>query len=140
MAEGEAPPRFSRKKVLATIAIVVAISAFAYYEYSAYEGAIVQTSVVTGKVTAVNNSSSAPAGPGLVPSMSSVTVTIGSSSVSQFLLCSPAPYRVGQSVQVADQLLRSGQHQYAPDVACRGAVSPFKSVMAKTTTTSSGQT
>ena len=32
------------------------------------------------------------------------------------------------TVQVADQLLRSGAHQYAPDVSCKGAVSPFKAL------------
>ena len=58
--------------------------------------------------------------------LSFITITVGTDSFTQILSCGTNAYYAGMSVQVADQLLRSGGHQYAADVACKGQVSAFK--------------
>jgi hypothetical protein len=131
------------KKAVVGLALVgvIAVAALGYVGYNYFEGAVVQTSVVTGNVTAVDSSSTQLAGSGPVPNISRVTVKVGSDSFDVVLSCSPAPYKVGQTVQVADQLLRGGQHQYSADVACRGGVSPFHTLYpAQTNTTATSST
>ena len=131
-----------KKAVIGLVLVgVIAVAALGYFGYNYYEGAVVQTSVIPGKVTVVDSSSTQLAGSGPVPNISRVTVTVGSDSFDVVLSCSPAPYKVGQTVQVADQLLRGGQHQYSADVACRGDVSPFRSIYpAQNTNTTSTHT
>jgi hypothetical protein len=141
--EEEPSSRIGNKKVLIPVILVVIIAGAAgYYLYTNYEQAVVQTSVVTGKITAVQAQGNA-IGPGNAmqggnpgglgggaksSGLTYVTITVGSTSFIESLPCTTAPYATGQSVQVADQLLRSGQHVYSPDVACRGAISAFKSL------------
>lgn len=131
-----------KKAVIGLVLVgVIAVAALGYVGFNYYEGAVVQTSVVSGKVTAVSSSSAQAPGSGPVPNISRVTVAVGSGSFDVVLSCSPAPYRVGQTVQVADQLTRGGQHQYSADVACRGDVSAFRSIYpSQATSTSSTQT
>ena len=130
----------AHKKALIILAVVV-VASVGYVSFNAVEGGVVQTSTVMGKVSAVTSSSTQAAGSGPVPNISRVTVTVGSDTFDQVLACSPAPYRVGQTVLVADQLLGSGQHQYSPDVACRGDVSPYRMIYpAQTTSTTSTHT
>jgi hypothetical protein len=123
--------------VLAVIAVIV-IGYAGYLGVSSYEGAVVSTSVTTGKVTNIQSSSSViSSGNQVVPPVTRVTITVGSTSFDAVLSCSSTSYRVGNTVKVADQLLRSGAHQYAPDVACKGDVSPFQALYPSSTTSSS---
>jgi hypothetical protein len=126
-----------KKSIIGLIVFVlVVVAVIGYYEVSSQKGTLVSTNVVTGKITAVLVSG-APAGPGvpgvtLKTSTSSkagvtlVTISTPSGSFTQILQCGTAPYYDGETVQVADQLFSSGQHQYSPDIACTGGVSPFK--------------
>jgi hypothetical protein len=150
----ESGSRIIRKKVIIPVVLAVIIAVAGYYGISAYEQSVVQTSVVTGKITLVELPTSGP-GAGAAAQMGNpgaigvaaagggrygfayVTISVPSGSFIHALTCSSLPYAVGQSVRVADQLLRNGQHQYAPDIACRGTVSPFASLHLTTTTTTS---
>ena len=142
-----------RKFILSAIVIVVVLVS-AYYAVSAYGGSVVQTTVVTGTITTVQLPSSTPGaappagnlgGPAPTPvpglggssSLTYVVISVGSTSITQALACSSVRYTVGQTVKVADQLLRDGQHRYFPDVACRGQLSPFQGVNVSQTTNSS---
>ncbi|MDA4118612.1 MAG: hypothetical protein OK455_09740 [Thaumarchaeota archaeon] len=126
-----------KKSILASIVlVVVVVSIIGYYEYSTSEGGVVQTTVVSGKITSLQ-SSAIPAGAnGATSGATYVTITVGSTSFSQLISCVTFPYFVGMTIQVADQTLRSGQHHYSPDIACKGSVSPFKSLhLSQTTST-----
>jgi len=74
--------------------------------------------------------------------LSFITIAVGTDSFTQILSCGTNAYYAGMTVQVADQLLRNGAHQYAPDVACKGAISPFKALYPHgyTSTTSTSTT
>lgn len=144
--------------IAAVIVLLVVVSAVGYYEYSGYQQAVVQTSVVTGTITSIQAASAGTAGAvpgqagggalgqaggagvkGPITGSEFVTISIGSVSFTQVLPCTTAPYRDGVTVRVADQLLRSGQHQYVADIACRGGVSPFASLHINQTSSSSTQ-
>jgi hypothetical protein len=138
------------KKVIASIVLViVVVSVLGLYEFSVYEQGVVQTSVVMGTVTSVQASGPQAAG-GLFAAagakkaassgVSIITITVGSVSFTQVLGCGTLPAYNGETVQVADQLLRSGQHQYLPDIACKGSVSPFKSLHITSTSSTSALT
>lgn len=151
---GEEPQsRLGRRKLIVSALVIVVILVSAYYALSAYGGSVVQTTVVTGTITTVQLPSSTPGAPAAgnlggpaptpVPaiggssSLTYVVISVGSTSITQALACSSVRYTVGQTVKVADQLLRDGQHRYFPDVACRGQLSPFQSVSVSQTTNSS---
>ena len=139
-----------RRKIVVSIVIVVILVAAVGFVYPSYEQQVVSTTVVTGKISSVN--ASTPAGPvpgvapGAVPALGAapstgaityVTISVPSGSFTQILACGTSSYYAGQTVHVADQLLRSGQHQYVPDIACKGSVSAFKSLQITSTSTSS---
>jgi hypothetical protein len=151
----ESGSRFLRKKVIIPVVLAVIIGVAGYYEISLYEQGVVQTSVVTGKITQVQLPTSGPGAgaakeignPGAIGvaaagggnyGLTYVTISVPSGSFTQTFSCSVLAYSVGQTVKVADQLLRSGQHVYSPDVACRGTVSAFQSLHITNTTSSSG--
>jgi hypothetical protein len=120
------------KRVVALVVVVTLVAAsISYYEYSSYESTVLQTTVVMGVIT--NIAGSLPSSPGstAVSGESLVTISIGSDSFQRIVPCSPLPigYNIGTTIQVADQLLRSGQHQYYPDIACKGGASPFNSAL-----------
>jgi len=123
---------------------VVAILVIGYVGYmrvGSLQGGIVSTTAITGKVTAVQGRSSVVASNNqVVPPVTRVTVTVGSTSFDTVLSCASAPYRVGQTVNVADQLPQNGQHQYVKDLACPGGVSPYTALFQSTTSTSSTHT
>lgn len=145
-----------KKRIIASIVVAaLVVGVLAYYEYSSYEGAVLQTTVVSGKITGIEASgpggggvpapapggavAGAPAGGAKTTSaggVSFVTISVPGDSFTQELGCGTLPYFSGQTVQVADQLLRSGQHQYAPDIACKGDTSQFKSLHLTSTSTS----
>lgn len=151
------------KVIISLVVVALLVISVGYYEYSSYEQTAVQTTVVTGKITNIMSSAAGPGGlalpgavappgaapPGAAPQapavktttsnagVSIVTISVGSGNFSTLFQCSPVRgYSVGQTVKVADQLLRSGQHSYAPDVACPGTPSPFQSLHLAQTTAS----
>jgi len=146
------------KRVIASVVLAIVILSVGYYGFSGYEQGVVQTSVVTGMVTGVQstggtigpgvaqqngnlaNIAAAQAGGGGEYGLSYLTISVGSESFTQTLRCGVSPYYGGETVQVADQLLRNGQHRYFPDTACSGAVSPFQSLHLSQTNSSSTQT
>jgi len=126
-----------RKRVIASVVVVALVAvSVGYYEFTAYESGVVSTTVVTGKIAGFQ-SSSIPAGSnGATSGATFVTVRIGSNTTfAQLIQCVTFPYFAGMPVQVADQLLQSGQHQYVADIACRGQVSAFKSLHLGSTST-----
>jgi hypothetical protein len=125
----------NKKAILAVFVVVVIVGAVGYYEYTGYEQQVVQTTVVMGKITGIQSSGIPKGANGATTGATYVTIAVGSDSFSQLISCVTFPFFVGQSVQVADQLLRSGQHQYYPDIACRGQVSAFKSLHISQTST-----
>jgi hypothetical protein len=150
----ESRSRFMGKKFIISALVVIVLLVSAYYVVSAYGGSVVQTTVVTGTIATVQLPSSAPGaapaagnlgGPAAPPvpavgggsTLTYVVISVGSTSITQALPCSNVHYTVGQTVKVADQQLRDGQHRYFPDVACRGQISPFQSVSVSQTTNSS---
>jgi hypothetical protein len=150
----ESRSRFMGRKFIVSALVVIVLLVSAYYAVSAYEGSVVQTTVVTGTITTIQLPSSAPGaapaagnlgGPAPLPvpavggssTLTYVVISVGSASITQVLPCSSVHYTVGQTVKVADQQLRDGQHRYFPDVACRGQASPFQSVKVSQTTSSS---
>jgi hypothetical protein len=158
-AEDEAPG-MSRRRILFLIAILVVglLGLLAFVQYSAYEHQVVNTVVETGSIasiktnsvalTGLNNNNGAING---VPqnqvasiSTSVVNVTLGSTSFTQSMPCSPTPYRNGQTVNVDVNTLRNGAHTYVGDLACKGEKSPFvkasSTISVTTTTTSSTST
>jgi len=151
----------------------VAVSVVGSYEYSTYEGAVVKTTVVSGKITNYQVTNSAGGGaviggglagaaggqPGAVKvgangvkttstaGSALITIQVGSTSFSIIIGCISSPYYAGMTIQVADELLRSGSHQYVPNIACKGSVLPFTSMhinnstsIMSTSTTSSSST
>jgi hypothetical protein len=146
-----------KKKIIASIVVAaIVVATLGYYEYSSYENAVLDTTVISGKITGIEASGPGGAGapaPGLggaaagapaggaktssAGGVSFITISVPSGSFTQELGCGTLPYFSGQTVQVADQTLRSGQHQYSPDIACKGDVSSFKSLHLTSTTTSS---
>ncbi len=154
--EGVVEPgsRILRKKVIIPVVLIIVVALGGYYGISTYEQAVVQTSVVTGSITQVQLPTSGP-GAGAAGDMGNpglqgvaaagggsygftyISISVPSGTFVQTLTCTALPYSVGQTVMVADQLLRNGQHVYTPDVACRGQVSPFMSLHLSTTTSSS---
>jgi hypothetical protein len=144
-----------KKKMIASIVVAaLVVGILAYYEYSSYEGVVVQTTVVSGKITGIEASgpggggvpspapggavAGAPAGGAKTTSaggVSFITISVPGDSFTQELGCGTLPYFSGQTVQVADQLLQNGQHQYVADIACKGDVSAFKSLHLTSTTT-----
>jgi hypothetical protein len=146
--------RFMGKKFIASALVVIVLLVSAYFVVSFYGGSVVQTTVVTGTITTIQLPSSAPGAapaagnlggpaPAAVPALGGsstltyVVISVGSTSITQALPCNNVQYTVGQTVKVADQQLRDGQHRYFPDVACRGQLSPFRSVNVSQTTNSS---
>lgn len=121
-----------RKRAVAAIVVVaLVVASIGFYEYSAYESTALDTTVVTGKITNIQGTPVPTPQPGVTATSgaSLVTIKVGSDSFQQIVPCSPIRgYNVGDSIQVADQLLRSGAHQFAPDIACRGGVSPFRAI------------
>jgi hypothetical protein len=121
----------NRRVLISVVVVALVVASVGYYEYSSYEQTVLQTSVVTGKISNIQGTPIPLPTPGksATGGASLVTVSIGSISFVQIMPCSPVKGAfVGETVQVADQLLRSGQHQYAPDIACSGSASPFRSV------------
>jgi hypothetical protein len=150
----ESRSRFMGKKFIVSALVVIVLLVSAYYAVSAYEDSVVQTTVVTGKISTIQLPSSSPGaapaggnlgGPAPLPvpavggssTLTYVVISVGSTSITQVLPCSNVQYVVGQTVKVADQQLRDGQQRYFPDVACRGQPSPFQSVKVPQATNSS---
>ncbi len=146
--------RLMGKKFIVSALVVIVLLVSAYYAVSAYGESVVQTTVVTGTITTIQLPSSTPGaapaagnlgGPAPLPvpalggssTLTYVVISVGSTSITQVLPCTSVHYAVGQTVKVADQQLRDGQHRYFPDVACRGQPSPFQSVNVSQTTNSS---
>ena len=151
---GEASSSFFTKRKLAVLVVIVlvVVGTAGFYVIPSYEQQVVSTTVVSGKITGINASIPAVAAvpgvaqggaiPALGPkpttgAITYVTISVSSGSFTQILACATSPYYSGQTVRVADQTLRNGQHQYVPDVACKGEVSPFRSLQITTTTSSS---
>src|SRR5690242_16161001 len=102
-SQEETTSRMGNKKVLIPVVLVVIIAVAAgYYFYTNYEQAVVQTSVVSGKITAVQTQGNAigpgnamqggnPGGLGAGGAKSAgltyVTITVGSSSFIESLPC-----------------------------------------------------
>jgi hypothetical protein len=145
--------RFMRPKVIIPVVIIVFVLLAGFFEVSAYEQGVVQTTVVTGTITTVQapaQSQAALPAPGAAPaaavpavggsnSLTYVGISVGSASITQALACSNVRYAAGQTIKVADEQLRDGAHRYLPDVACRGMMSPFQTAMSSQTTTSSSR-
>jgi hypothetical protein len=130
-----------KKRVLVSAVVVAMVfGSIGYYGYSAYGSTVVQTTVVTGKITGVQSSGIPKGANGATTGASYFTISINSTSFSYLLPCVTFPYYSGMSVKVADQLMQSGQHQYLPDMACKGSVSAFKSLHLTTTSSSSTTT
>jgi hypothetical protein len=121
----------------AVVVVVIIALSIGYYEYSGYEQTVISTTVVTGKITGLQSSAIPKGANGATTGATYVTIKVGNSTFNQLISCVTFPYFQGMTVTVADQLLRSGQHQYAPDIACKGQVSAFKSLHLSSTTTSS---
>jgi hypothetical protein len=121
-----------KKRVIASVVVVaLVVASIGYYEYSSYESAVLQTSVVMGNIKNIVGTAIPTPTPGVTTTSGSalVTISIGSVSFDQIVPCSPVKgYNIGDKIQVADQLLRSGQHQYSPDIACKGSMSPFRTI------------
>lgn len=147
-ATSDEPMRGVNRKLIAVV-VVVAILAISvgYYGYSSYEDAVIQTTIMRGTITGFQ-SSGVPNGAN--PNTAGATYvsikTQGNVTFSQLIGCSTTPFHVGTSVRLADQLLRSGQHNYIADIACKNQISEFSSlhldrstttVTTTTTTTSS---
>jgi hypothetical protein len=125
------------KKVSAVIVVVIVlVSLVGYYEYSSYERSVVQTSVVNGNIKGIETTSGgggfAIGGGGAkgasTSGISLVTVSVGPASFTQVLACISPTLSSGEKVQVADQLLRNGQHKYVANIACPGSTYPFNSM------------
>jgi hypothetical protein len=127
------------KKTVALSLVVVAlvVVSIGYYEYTAYAQTPVQTTVVTGKITGIQSSGIPKGANGATAGATYFTISLNSTSFSYLMPCVTFPYYSGMSIKVADQLLSSGAHQYLPDLACKGSVSPFKALHLTQTTTSS---
>lgn len=153
----ESRSRFMGKRFIVSALAVLVLLVSAYYAVSAYGESVVQTTVDTGTIATIQLPTSAPGaapaagnlgGPAPPPvpalggssALTYVVISVGSASITQTLPCSTVHYTVGQTVKVADQQLRDGQHRYFPDVACRGQLSPFQSVNISQTTNSSSST
>jgi len=122
---------------LAIVGIIV-VGYVGYTAFNDFNAGIASTTQTTGKVTAVAASSSVVSSSNqVVPPVTRVTLLVGTTSFDTVLSCSNAPYKVGQTVKVADQLLHNGQHQYVPDLACAGGVSPYKALFPATTSSTS---
>ncbi len=126
-----------RKRVIASIVVVaLLVVSIGYYEFSVYEQTPIQTTVVMGKIAGFQSSAIPKGANGATSGATFVTIKLNSTSFAQLIPCVTFPYYQGMSVQVADQTLRNGQHQYFPDVACKGGVSPFKSLHLTSTSSS----
>jgi hypothetical protein len=126
--------------VASVVVVALVVASVGYYEYSSYEGTVLSTTVVTGKITNMQGTPIPTPSPGTTTQSGAtlVTISVGSDSFTQIVPCSPVRgYTFGQTLKVADQILRSGEHQYVPDIACRGSQSPFASLHLSTTTSSS---
>jgi hypothetical protein len=135
------------KRVAAVLVVVIVLVSLAgYYEYSSYERAVVQTSIVNGDIKGIETSSGGGGGLAIggggakgatTSGISLVTVSVGSTSFTQVLACISPTLTSGEKVQVADQLLRNGQHEYIANIACPGNTYPFKSMHITQTSSSS---
>jgi len=127
-----------KKVVVSLVVVAIVVVSIGYYEISAFGQTPVQTKVLTGKITSIQSSGIPKGANGATTGATYLTITLNSTTSFSYLIpCVTFPYYTGVSVQVADQLLANGQHQYVPDVACKGSVSPFKSLHLTQTTTSS---
>jgi hypothetical protein len=150
--EEDEDPRMSRRRLLFLIGIIVVgiIGLLVFVQYSAYEHQVVNTTLETGSIASIkadtvsvnglnnNNGQINGANAAQVESISTslVNVTLGSSSFSVSLPCSPTPYRAGQSVNIDDNTLRNGAHTYVADLACKGQKISFVNVSTSTKSTS----
>ena len=135
------------KRVAAVIVVaIVLVSLVGYYEYSTYERAVVQTSIVNGDIKGIETTSGGGGGLAIggggakgasTSGISLVTVSVGSTSFTQVLACISPTLSSGGKVQVADQLLRDGQHKYIANIACPGSAHPFDSLHITQTSSSS---
>jgi hypothetical protein len=148
-------PKRNRKILIAAVVILVLVgSTIGYYEYSGYEHGVLSTSVYLGTISNIV-STSAPSssnplgnigGSSANSGASLVTIKFGSTSFTQIVPCSTQvkgafPYAVGQTLKVAEQQLRDGGVAYAPDMACKGSVSPYAALhITQTVTTISTST
>lgn len=143
-----------QRKITAVIVLVIVVVSFVgYYEYSNYESQVVSTVVETGTVKGYSLSNGgvglaqgaagllgagggAGAGGGVggqVPAQKStstagaalMTIAVGSNTFTYILPCRTFQYYDGWTLKVAVETLRSGAVAYVPDLACKGAVSPF---------------
>ena len=126
-----------KKVVVSLVVVAIVVGSIGYYEISAFGQTPVQTTVLTGKITGIQSSGIPKGANGATTGATYFTISLNSTSFSYLLPCVTFPYYSGMSVQVADQLLSNGQHQYLPDIACKGSVSPFKSLHLTQTSTSS---
>ncbi len=120
------------------ILAVIVVAAVGYSVLPDFSGGVASTTQTTGKVTAVQASSAiVSSGNQVVPPATRVTLLVGTTSFDTVLSCSNAPYKVGQTVKVADQLMHDGSHNYVPDLACAGQTSPYRALFPASSTTSS---
>ena len=138
-------PKRSRWVLVSVVVVALLAVSIAYYEYSAYGHTVISTTIVSGTITKIvttsppstNNYLAGIGGSAASAGASLVTISVGKVSFTQVVPCSPVSgYTVGQTLQVADQLLRSGAHSYAPDVGCKGSLSPFEALHLTQTATS----
>jgi len=128
-----------KKKVAVSLVVVaIVVGSIGYYEISAFGQTPVQTSVLTGKITGIQSSGIPKGANGATTGATYFTIALNSTTSFSYLMpCVTFPYYSGMSIPVADQLLSNGQHQYLPDLACKGSVSPYKALHLTQTSTSS---
>jgi len=128
-----------KRLIIPIVLVVLVVGAAGAYEYLTAPPGVVSTSMTTGKITGIDSSAIPKGANGQTTGATylSIRVTSTNATISQLITCVQFPYYVGMQVRVADQKLTNGEHQYLPDVACKGQVSPFVSYTRSAASTSS---
>lgn len=125
-AKKESDARRRRNLAILSVVVVILVIGGVYYYLndSSYATTIVSTQKSNGDITGVSDASvSLPNGNSVQPTVTPnarITISVGSSSFTQFIGCWPAPYTVGQSVSVTEQTLRNGVQSFTAALVCKG--------------------
>jgi len=135
-----------RRRNLAIVSVVVVLlvigGVYYFIHDSSYETAVVSTQKSTGEIAGVSDASvSLPNGNSVQPTVTPnarITISVGSSSFTQFIACWPAPYKVGQSVSVTEQTARNGVQSFTAALFCKGGPAGGFGGSTTTSTTTKG--
>lgn len=143
----------NRRLIGLVVLVVIVVGIGGYYEITQYNSGVVSTTVVNGQITGIvlsnanagaggvlANALGQAAGGGVVKAQSTsgaslITISVGSVSFEQIIACNKSTYYNGETVQVADELLKGGGHTYIANIACTGGVLPFHTMNLSTATT-----